>query len=154
MVGMTIDAKRWGPPFWEFLHLVSFGYPDMPNDVTKRKYYDLIINFPLFIPNPVMARQFAEMLDKYPPTPYLDKRDSFIRWVSFIHNKINVMTGKREVSILESVEHYFKYLEKTRVIDEPAEKIYWIEMLVYFGLIVLLLSIIYFAHFMSVKVTT
>ena len=109
---MKISAKKWGPPFWQFLHLVSFGYPDMPNEVTKRKYYDLINNFPLFIPDGEMARQFAVILDKYPVTPYLDKRDSFIRWVSFIHNKINIMIGKKEIPILESVEHYLKYLEK------------------------------------------
>jgi hypothetical protein len=143
---MPISAKQWGPPFWQFLHLVSYGYPDMPNEVTKRKYYDLIMNFPLFIPDPAMARQFAVMLDKYPPVAYLDKRDSFIRWVSFIHNKINVMIGKREIPILESVDKYFKYLEKTREIDEPTEKIYWIEMLVYFILIIILSSLVYFSH--------
>ena len=46
------------------------------------------------------------MLDKYPVSPYLDNRDSFVRWVHFIHNKFNVLLGKEEISLPKALEKY------------------------------------------------
>ena len=83
------DPNVWGPHYWFFLDTISHTYPQMPNSVTKRKYYDLIQNLPLFIPNPDIGDIFSKILDQYPVSPYLDSRDSFIRWIHFIHNKIS-----------------------------------------------------------------
>ena len=101
-------AHIWGPQYWFVLLTMAHMYPDFPTTITKRKYYDFIMNLPLFLPNESMGNQFAEMLDKYPVTPYLDKRESFIRWVVFIHNKINVSLGKLELSLEEAEAEYFR----------------------------------------------
>jgi hypothetical protein len=98
----------WGPHYWFFLHSLAYYYPETPNSTTKRKYYDLIQNMPLFIPNETVGNRFSRLLDKYPVTPYLDKRESFMRWMNFIHNKINHMIGKEELSIDESTLTYEK----------------------------------------------
>ena len=65
----------------------TYNYPDSPNPITKRKYYDLIQNIPLFIPDVEMGDNFSVFLDKYPVSPYLCSRDSFMRWVHFIITK-------------------------------------------------------------------
>jgi hypothetical protein len=96
----------WGPHYWFFLHTIAYTYPNCPNAVTKRKYYDLIQNFPLFLPDESIGDTFVELLDKYPVTPYLDKRESFMRWVHFIHNKINRSLGKQTDPFLDSVQKY------------------------------------------------
>jgi len=103
---MKFDANIWGPHYWFFLHTVAESYPIHPNEVTKRKYYDLITNMPLFIPDDEMGDKFSRLLDRYPVTPYLDNRDSFVRWTHFIHNKINVQIGKTELSLPVSLEKY------------------------------------------------
>ena len=100
------DPKVWGPHYWFFLHTVAHTYPLYPNEVTKRKYYDLIHNMPLFIPNEKIGNKFSNMLDHYPVTPYLVNRDSFIRWMHFIHNKVNVRIGKPEISLPKALELY------------------------------------------------
>jgi len=103
---MHFDPSVWGPHYWFFIHTVAESYPINPNDVTKRKYYDFIQNIPLFIPVPEMGDKFSRILDKYPVTPYLDSRDSFVRWTHFIHNKYNVMLGKPEIPLLLALEIY------------------------------------------------
>ena len=103
---MIFDSEVWGPHYWFFLHTVAESYPMHPNSVTKRKYYDLIQNMPIFIPVNEMGNKFSTMLDKYPVTPYLDNRDSFVRWVHFIHNKFNVLLGKPEMSLPLALEKY------------------------------------------------
>ena len=104
---MDFDPIVWGPHFWFFLHTIAHSYPTTPNEVTKRKYYDTIQNMPLFIPVSDIGDRFSNLLDKYPVSPYLGSRESFVRWVHFIHNKINVVLGKDEMSILESIDAYF-----------------------------------------------
>jgi hypothetical protein len=96
----------WGPHYWFFLHTIAESYPITPNSITKKKYYDLIQNMPLFIPVVEMGDKFSEFLDRYPVTPYLDNRDSFVRWVHFIHNKFNILLGKEQISLPLALEKY------------------------------------------------
>jgi hypothetical protein len=98
---------------------VAESYPVYPNEVTKRKYYDLITNMPLFIPDAEIGDKFGRMLDKYPVQPYLDNRDSFVRWVHFIHNKVNTKLGKQEISLPYALEKYRdEYLPKPVILSE------------------------------------
>lgn len=103
---MKFTPDVWGPHYWFFLHTVAESYPIYPNDVTKRKYYDLIHNMPLFIPVEEMGNKFSGLLDKYPVTPYLDTRESFVRWVHFIHNKMNEYLGKEDIPLLTALDKY------------------------------------------------
>ena len=103
----TFDPKVWGPHFWFFLHTITHTYPETPNSVSQRKYYDFIQNLPLFIPNPEMSNRFITYLDKYPVTPYLGNRDSFIRWMHFIHNRMNRDLDKPELTLYEGLDKYF-----------------------------------------------
>jgi len=140
---MRFDASIWGPHYWFFLHTIAYTYPNHPNETIKRKYYDLLINFPLFIPNDKMAQEFATLLDKYPFTGYLDKRESFIRWVNFIHNKINYNLKKAEVPLLESIDDYILYYEHGKKEEGNIERIYYMDFIIRTLLILLLIFLIW-----------
>lgn len=99
-------AEVWGPHYWFFLHTVARTYPLIPNEVTKRKYYDFVMNLPLFIPDPEIAVQFSHLIDSFPVSPYLTNRDSFMRWMYFIHNKMNHRLEKYEPTFEEAVQEY------------------------------------------------
>lgn len=103
---MQFDPNVWGPHYWFFLHTIAYSYPDNPNEVAKRKYYDLLQNMPLFIPHEKIGNRFSKLLDEYPVTPYLDNKDSFIRWVHFIHNKLNHFLEKEELSLQLALDKY------------------------------------------------
>jgi hypothetical protein len=102
----NISSLIWGPKFWFLIHCAAYNYPDTPNPIIKRKYYDLIQNLPLFIPDVDMGDNFSILLDKYPVSPYLCNRDSFIRWAHFIHNKVNHKLGKEEISLYSSLDKF------------------------------------------------
>ena len=87
---MVLDPKIWGPHYWFVLHTIALNYPLYPTSTIKKKYYDFIQNFSLFIPINNMANHFNKLLDQFPVTPYLDSRESFIKWMYFIHNQINI----------------------------------------------------------------
>ena len=135
------DPTLWGPHYWFFMHTIAHGYPEHPNQVTKRKYYDLIQNMPLFIPDAEIGNRFAELLDKYPVTPYLDSRDSFIRWMNFIHNKINTILGKPEISYLASLDLYKSYYKPVPLLLSEKFKIN--KQYIYLSFIMLCVFLIY-----------
>ena len=106
-VPLSLDAKIWGPHYWFTLHTIATTYPMRPNDTVKKKYYDFIQNLPLFIPNAKMGDELSEYLDKYPVTPYLDSRMSFMKWVHFLHNRINMKLGKELIDFDDSLKLYY-----------------------------------------------
>ena len=65
---MALEPKVWGPHYWFFIQTIALQYPTMPNEVTKKKYYDFIQNLPLFIPHREIGNKFSEYLDNYPVT--------------------------------------------------------------------------------------
>ena len=103
---MYFDPSVWGPHYWFFLHTVAESYPEHPTPVSKRKYYDLVQNMPLFLPIVEIGNNFSDLLDKYPVSPYLDSKQSFVRWVHFIHNKVNMRLGVPEISLAEAITKY------------------------------------------------
>jgi len=137
------DPTIWGPHYWFFLMTIALSYPETPNSVTKRKYYDFIINLPLFIPNHEIGNRFSELLDKYPVSPYLDNKDSFIKWIHFIHNKVNVSIGKEEISYQTALNNYLdEYVPKPLYLYEKM-KINKYYIFIFF-IIVCLLFIYYY----------
>ena len=124
-----LDPTVWGPHYWFFLHTIAMTYPNRPNDVTKRKYYELVQNLPIFIPVEAMGSEFSKLLDQYPVMPYLDSRDSFIRWLHFIHNKINEKLEKPKISLND---FYIKYYEEYKPKDIKMKEYYrWREKIIY-----------------------
>ena len=103
-----MDPTVWGPSYWFFLHNVAFNYPKHPTTIQKKIHYRLVHNFHEFLPNKSMGTIFIKLLEKYPVTPYLDNQKDFIKWMHFIHNKINVRLDKPTFTLQE---HYDKFNE-------------------------------------------
>lgn len=137
----NFDPNVWGPHYWFFLHTIAESYPEHPNETIKRKYYDLIQNMPIFIPVIEIGNKFSNLLDKYPITPYLCSRESFVRWVHFIHNKINVVLNKKEISLPDALQKYRSNYKSKKV--HLVEKINNKKHYIYAFLIILLILFIY-----------
>ena len=139
-----LDPKIWGPHYWFFLHTVAMTYPHHPNAVTKKKYYEFIQNFPLFIPVEEISKEFEKMLDVYPITPYLDNRDSFIKWTHFIHNKINEKLEKPSIELNEFfIQYYNQYKSQN---DKMIEYYKLKEKLVYGFILASIIGSIYYFY--------
>ena len=139
-----LDPKIWGQHYWFFLHTVAMTYPHHPNAVTKKKYYEFVQNLPLFIPVEEISKEFEKLIDVYPITPYLDNRDSFVRWMHFIHNKINEKLEKPPIPLNDFfVQYYNEYKSQ----NEKMSEFYKLrEKLVYGGILVSILGVIYYLY--------
>jgi hypothetical protein len=76
-------------------------------------------------------------------TPYLDSRESFVRWMHFIHNKINVALGVPEIEMDRALQEYYDLYKPKIVKDEKErlkrEKIIFFAIIVIFALIAILM---------------
>ena len=139
-----LDPKIWGPHYWFFLHTVAMTYPHHPNAVTKKKYYEFVQNLPLFIPVEAISKEFEKFIDLYPITPYLDNRESFIRWMHFAHNKINEKLEKPQITLNDFfVQYYNEYKSQN---EKLAEFYKLKEKLIYGGVLGLLICTIYYLY--------
>ena len=139
-----LDPKIWGPHYWFFLHTVAMTYPHHPNAVTKKKYYEFIQNLPIFIPVEAISKEFEKFIDLYPITPYLDNRESFIRWMHFAHNKINDKLEKPQITLNDFfVQYYNEYKSQN---EKLAEFYKLKEKLIYGGVLGLLICSIYYLY--------
>jgi hypothetical protein len=144
MSNVYLDPKIWGPHYWFFLHTMAMTYPHHPNTITKKKYYEFIQNLPLFLPVEIISGEFSKLIDKYPIAPYLDNRDSFIRWIHFIHNKINQRLEIPEISLND---FYIKYYEHYKSQDVKMVEYYKIrEKVIYCFTIFAIIGVIYYLY--------
>ena len=111
-----LNPSIWLPPFWYFLRSVAHTYPDYPNEVTKRKYYDFIQNVPLFLPNTESSLEFSRILEGFPISPYLANRDSFFFWIHFIQNRVDRRLGNAEKTNLEHMEEYYQSYKPQEIV--------------------------------------
>ncbi len=138
MTEKSFDPEVWGPHYWFFLMTIAISYPLKANEVTRKKYYDFISNLPLFVPHPQIGNKFSDLLDKYPVSPYLEGKDAFLKWVNFIHNKINIQQGKDEKTLTESLDTYYDLYKPKEIILR--EQIKYKKKLVITGIIILLVG--------------
>lgn len=144
MSNVYLDPKVWGPHYWFFLHTLVMTYPHHPNTVTKKKYYEFFQNLSLFLPVEEISSQFSKLLEKYPVSPYLDNRDSLVRWMHFIHNKINEIHEKPQISL---TSFFTKYYDEYKSQHEKISVYYKIrEKLIYFFILSSLIAIIYYLY--------
>jgi hypothetical protein len=144
MPTVYLDPKVWGPHYWFFLHTLAMTYPHHPNAVSKKKYYEFIQNLPLFLPVEEVSSNFSKLIEKYPVTPYLDNRDSFVRWMHFIHNKVNEELEKPQITLND---FFVKYYNEYKTQDEKAAEYYKMkERIIYFSIILGISGTIYYLY--------
>jgi len=61
-----------------------------------------------------------------------------LKWVHFIHNKINVITGKDKITLTEALENYYDLYKPKEIILH--EQIKYRKKLLFGGIIVVLIG--------------
>ena len=139
-----LDPNIWGPHYWFFLHTITMCYPNRPNAVTKKKYYEFIQNLPLFIPVEKISGELTKLIDEYPILPYLDNRESLVRWMWFIHNKINEKLEKPQITLAEFFTNYYEAYKSNDVKLREYYKLR--EKAIYGAILVSLIGSIYYLY--------
>lgn len=106
---MSLEHSVWLEHFWFTLETIAIKYPTHPTNADIKKYYNLIVNIPLFFPMDPLGKKFIKILDNYPVNPYLSTRLSFMKWVHFIKTHIYKNLDKDYVSFDEHIDKYYEH---------------------------------------------
>lgn len=85
-------TKLWGPPAWEYLHSVSFGYPMEPTDEQKNNYKNFFLNVGHTLPCKFCRNSYNDFInsnDTKLNENDLKNRENLSRWLYRMHEKIN-----------------------------------------------------------------
>ncbi len=94
-----MNPKVWGPPVWTTLHLVALGYPEAPDAPTRDAYRAFYAAVGPVLPCATCADHYAEHLAALPMDDALARGGrALFDWTVALHNRVNVQTGKRELT--------------------------------------------------------
>ena len=144
----------WGPQFWFILHIISFEYPDNPNELDKRVYYDFLISLKDILPCEKCKKHYREFIHKHPLHPFLDKKADLVKWCVDIHNFVNESLGKPILSMDEVLDIYsnlnpispFAAIDKIAIAKKHEIKKY---TKLYYWLVILAIIIICVKYYFS-----
>lgn len=102
-----MDAKKWGPHLWFYMHTISFNYPDNPNFNDKSNYLNFYNSLKTTIPCEKCKNHYSSHLLQNPPR--LETRDSLVKWTIDLHNQVNETLGKRKWDYQEALDLYKRY---------------------------------------------
>ena len=94
---MGVNADKWGPGAWRFLHYVTILFPDNAKGGQKRSYSALFHLLPKILPCSICRKHLRKAYKKMPPR--LGSRAAMIRWLEDIHTSINIMLKKKTLRV-------------------------------------------------------
>ena len=133
----TMNPAIWGRHAWNFMHLVTMGYPEYPTEADKQHYYDYLSQLRFVLPCSKCRNGYTDHLVQYPLTEQvLSSRNDLVKWGIDLHNAVNINTGKPQLSYPVALEHL-------AALSSPPAKSTSIDYL-YIALIVIALLILCF----------
>jgi len=112
---MKLKYEIWLPQLKFTLQTIALYYPKNPNEITIRKYYNLVQNLPVFFPEEPIGNTMRKILDDFPVQPYLNSKTSFMKWIHFVFNKKLEINTK---SFYESLEEYYKNYKPREILNK------------------------------------
>jgi len=122
------------------LHTIAVQYPENPTKIVKKTYYDFMVQFHNFIPDASSKTHFIELSERYPVSSYLDNRESFMKYIYFIHNHFNEINNKSKQNYDIAWENYFKHYDQDTIKRQKRYILYkkLFYMTVFFSLVVII----------------
>lgn len=90
-MGKVITPKVWGEDAWRFMHVVALGYPDKPDDNTKKEYTKFYDSFQYVLPCANCRQGYVSIFKTNPIR--LDNREDLFIWTVEVHNAVNRKLG-------------------------------------------------------------
>lgn len=104
-----MTPKVWGKYAWDYIHLITMGYPDNPTISDMNNYRRYMYDTQYVLPCAICRKNFARHIQSLPLTEEtLANRESFIKWGIDLHNIVNHDLGKPMLSYNDAVAYINK----------------------------------------------
>ena len=101
-----MNPDIWGPSAWMFLHSVSLAYPKNPTDIDRINYGNFFNNLQPILPCLKCSNNYLQHIQEEPIENHLDNKESLVKWLINIHNKVNKLNNKNTLSYDKVIDKY------------------------------------------------
>ena len=103
-----MDKEAWGKPTWQALHYIALGFPKNPSTQDKVNYQMFYENFYKVIPCTECSQHYKDNLKTMPVEKYLVDNEKLFEWTVNMHNIVNKILGKHELTLTEAKVNYIE----------------------------------------------
>lgn len=101
-----MKPEIWGPMTWTLLHSITLEYPENPTEEDKENIKNFINCFGKVLPCEKCRINFKTHIEELPLSDnILNSRKNLIKWMIDIHNLVNKMNGKKELTYQEALKN-------------------------------------------------
>ncbi len=138
-----MDPRVWGPSGWFFMHSITLTYPDNPSDKCKEDMKRFFMCIGKVLPCYKCRNNFEDHLKKHPlDDKALSSREELIKWLIKIHNEVNRISGKPEITYQETVEKFINESNKFEKSDDQSNLFSIVIILVHIALLIFLIYLL------------
>lgn len=101
-----MKPEIWGPATWTLLHCITLEYPENPKIEDKENVKNFIKYFGKVIPCEKCKINFKSHIEEIPLNDnVLSSRKNLIKWMIDIHNSVNKINGKKELTYHDALKN-------------------------------------------------
>lgn len=98
---------NWGPHLWKSIHYIALGYPENPSREDRQNYKDFFYTLKYIIPCKYCRDHYKDNINDLPNIDmYLDTTVRLFEWTVLLHNKVNLMLNKPEMTLKDAYDLY------------------------------------------------
>lgn len=111
------SVNIWGKLLWNFLHIISFNYPNEPTEQDKDNYNNFILSLQYVLPCKACRENLKKNLELVGyGRECLENRKAFSMFIYRLHNCVNKMLGKECPITYEEVRDRYEAF-RARCVD-------------------------------------
>lgn len=115
----NISPSIWGTYGWNFLHYITFTYPNNPSDDEKETYLNFFNLVGKVLPCKTCRINYENHKLNYPINDLvLSNKENLVKWLINIHNQVNIMNGKKIMSYEEVLNNYLNQNKKSFMLSK------------------------------------
>ena len=119
--GDGMQTAIFGPVLWTYIHLVSFNYPNKPNDAQKQDHEAWLHSIGKSIPCKYCRDNFeANMREAKFCADVFENRETFSRFCYDLHAVVNKMLHKQTPYTFEQIRNKYEGFRARCVADPEA----------------------------------
>jgi hypothetical protein len=112
-----MHSSIWGPYCWHMMHILTYNYPEQPNEINKNNIKEFFSSLQYIIPCSICRSHYKKKISKTPVSRVYSNKHSLIKWCVDLHNEVNRGLKKKTLSIENSNNIYINTKNNELLID-------------------------------------
>lgn len=103
-----MHSSIWGPYCWHMMHILTYNYPENPNENNMNNIKEFFTSLQYIIPCSICRTHYKKKISKVPVSRVYNNKYKLIKWCIDMHNEVNRVFKKKVYSIDDSNKVYIK----------------------------------------------